>query len=163
MGFAKVEAVQMDKVRNEQIRIFRNRVRPSIDVLSEGVNIVRGIKGLKRPVTDPSDVKWSDIIQFSHPKISDIRLWDAFYEKYAERWTFNTNPLENKVGFIKELHDLIEYRNRSRLTPNNFSIVRYRPQSIARREVATGNEKFESEKFPKEYKVLFTLEWVVKA
>jgi len=156
-----------DKVRKAQVRLFHERVRPNIDLLTEGVNIVRGIKGLKNSVTKNEDVKWSDTIQFSHPKISDISIWNAFVEKYGHFLQFETNPLENKLGFFQELHDMIERLNRSRVTPNNFVITRTRPvvdiESLSAREIA--EKKVEDErKYPTEqFTVVFSLEWVVKA
>ena len=161
-----LKSVQVDKIRETQIKLFRERIRPNIDLLTEGVVIVRGVKGVKRPVIDNAGVRWSDTIRFEHPKISDISIWDAFYEKYMQYWGFKNNPLENESAFVQELHDLIEHLNRSTITPNDFRIVRERPRrnvyTEGMVETAKRDEKFDFEKYPRIMKVEFNLRWIIK-
>lgn len=150
-----------EAVRKAQIKLFRERLKPVFVMIGEGCDVVRGARGFKRPVTD--EVRWSDIIRFEHSKIADIGVWDAFAETFPHFLLFDKNPLENKQAFIQELHDLIEFLNENRTVPNGFTIWRDVPTKSNRIEIARGNEKFESERFPRVMKVKFKLVWVVKA
>ena len=154
----KTEAVTIDKKRERQIEIFKERCQPEITLLSEGVNVVRGL--MKRNVNSP--YRWDDMIRFSHPRIKDVKLWDVFCEKYFEHFSFNENPSENLLGFLQEVFDLVTMMHRSVVLSEEFTFSFERPESIRVIQVAKGKEKFDFEKYPATYVFAVKLQWVIK-
>lgn len=163
MGVPKVSPVVIDKIRSAQLRLFRKHVRPSITHMGKGVQLKRHIT--RRVVEDGE--QWNDRVCFDQPKLSlnklkAVSLWDLFYYRYLQLWHFEANPLNDEGAFIKELHDLLLRLDTSTVRPNDFAFTFVRPRRGVVLELAKGKERFDSEKFPKEYRIDLKLTWVVK-
>ncbi len=157
------DPISLTDARKAQLDIFKKRVQPRIDLITEGVDVKRG-RVLKKLVDHPP-AKWADTVSFAHPKIPDITLWDSFYGNFLQYCDFKANPLENEAEFTKELHAFVERVNGSELLSNRLTIRRESPlseQNRPRMELARGDEKFDSEKYPHVYRLEFSLEWIVK-
>lgn len=146
--------------REEQLRLFRQRLKPIFVMFDDAVTIVRGFRGIRKPVNDAA--QWSDYVRFEPRQIRDISVWNAFVERYSHFLQFNHNPLKNKLGFIQELFELYEFLGSNRTVTNNFIISRDNPTRSIPFEVVRNGEKFESEKYPKVMKCEFELKWIVK-
>lgn len=149
-------------IKKEQIKLFKQRLKPVFVMFDEPVSVVRGFKGMKKPVNE-AQKEWSDFIRFEPREIKDISVWNAFVEKYSQFLQFQNNPLENKAAFVQELFELYEFLGSNRTVTNHFTITRdslFKSHGI---EVVRNDEKFNSEKYPRTMRCAFELKWIVKA
>jgi hypothetical protein len=158
-----VKPVPMDEVRKLQLAIFKERVKPFVTFAQKGI-VVR--RGLRRRIVKENPCEWTDTIYFEHPKMKRVSLWRLFYEKHLQFWEFETNPIEDRRGFIQELFNMLIGLEGSTLRPNDFRFVFDRPRKNLEvegyLEIVRGREKFESERYPKQYKFGLKLVWRVK-
>jgi hypothetical protein len=157
-----LEPIPLTKSRKMQLEIFRERVKPKIVFLGEGVDIK-----LKNPDNERFQ-SWDDKIVFDQPRLSMNRipsktLWDYFYEKELQFWSFNNDPLINEQAFLEELHDrILDLKINGVGLPITFRFERLKANPDKILFTAKNDERFEDEKYPREYRFAFTLVWVVK-
>ncbi len=145
----------------EQVRLFKQRLKPIFVSFTDCVTIVRGIRGLRKPVNDAA--QWSDFVRFEPHEIKDISIWNAFVERYSHFLQFDHNPLRNKLAFVQELFELYEFLGSNRTVTNSFIISRDNPIESHGIEVARDGEKFASERYPAKMSCEFQLKWVVRS
>lgn len=115
---------------------FREITRPLIIAQFAGCEIVRG--KIKPRIVAEGDERWSDFVidrfenTVRNPKAFDeykkVRKRTVFewvYERHLQDLALMKMPLDNKEDrrrFDKAVYDLIEFRGRSILAPNSFTI-----------------------------------------